>query len=370
MDDRGFERVLRDALRREADQLPFRIDAVTVHDRLADRSRIPAWLLPVGLPLAAAVLASVVILNVFPGADGDPGSGAGLSASPSPSQTPVAARSASALPQPTPHPAFGRRRATAYADGRFYVAGGQAGSGGSRSVATFDGLTWSELPDLPEGRAGAGAAALPDGRLAVFGGEIDGQLTDSTLVLEPGADDWVLGTPMPNPQADMAVAVLSGRAYLIGGSASDREPELLVFDFAGAGWTVQPMPFPLVDVAATTHGEAIYVVGTPAADGVAAEAASMYRFDPEPNVWTALSPPPVRPVAAVAAGGRIWAIASPDANHHGVAFYEPEIDAWTLTDEQLPPGRATIVIPSERNLIVIGSSGVGMTMTVIDIQAP
>ena len=374
-DDRDFEARLREALHREAADRPLRVDAMTVQERLASRSRLPSWLVPVLVPVAAAVVIVAVLLNAFPGPTSDPGSGSathGAVVTPAPSGS--AAPTAQATPAPTLHPAFGRRRAAASGDGLFYVVGGQAGTRQSRSAVVFDGLTWNDLPSLPEGRAGAGAAVLPGGRLAVFGGEIDGLLTDSTLVLEPGADTWIPAVPMPYPQADMAVAALNGRAYLFGGSAIDHGTDVLVFDPSGTGWTVEPMPFPLEDVAVAALGNSIYVVGAPpAADDVVPEAAAtalMFRVDPDAGVWTPLASPPIQPLVMAAAGGRIWAIGRPDLEHHGVAFYEPETDAWTLTDQQLPPGRATVVIPSGRILVVIAAQSAGMTMTVIDVEAP
>ena len=365
-DDREFEHRLREALARDAAEIPFRLDAVTVHERLASRSRFPSWLVPVLVPVGAAVVIGAVLVTSFPGPIRDAGSGSATDgALVTPAPTGSAAPSAQATPAPTLHPAFGRRRAAASGDGRFYAVGGQSGTPQSRSAVMFDGLTWSDLPNLPEGRAGAGAAVLPDGRLAVFGGEIDGLPTDSTLMLESGADGWIPAGPMPYPQADMAVAELNGRAYLFGGSAANRDPEVLVFDPRGIGWTVEPMPLPLEDVAAAALDDAIYVVGAePDAPTV------MFRFDPEAGAWTPLASPPVRPLAIAAGGGRLWAIGRADAEHHGIAFYQPGTDTWTLTDQQLPPGDATIVIPSARTLIVIASAGGGMTMTVIDVEAP
>jgi len=365
-DDREFEHRLREALRREAADVPFRLDAMTVRERMASRPRLPSGLVPVLAPVGAAVVIGAVLLSSFPGPLDAPGSGGatdGALVAPAPMGS--AAPTAQATPAPTLHPAFGRRRAAASGDGRFYVVGGQSGTPQSRAAVVFDGLTWSDLPSLPEGRAGAGAAALPDGRLAVFGGEIDGLVTDSTLMLEPGADTWVVGDPMPYPQADTAVAELNGRAYLFGGSAANRGQEVLVFDPGGIGWTIEPMPLPLEEVTVAAQDNAIYVVGAePEAPTV------MFRFDPEASTWTPLASPPVRPLGMAAAGGRVWAIGRPDSERHGIAFYQPATDTWTLTDQELPPGDATTVIPSGRTLIVIAAAGVGMTMTVVDVESP
>jgi len=394
-DKRDFELRLREALQHETDSLPLRVDAMTVRERLDSRSRLPSWLLPVILPVAAAIVVGVVLVNAFPGPTDDLGAAdATAGATDMPTTAPSFGPTAQPAPGPTPHPLFGQRRAAAYGNGWTYLVGGQSGASAVSSVAAFNGLTWSDLPSLPEGRAGAGAAALPDGRLIAFGGEIDGVATDSTLVLEPGADAWVVAEPMPHPQADMAVVELNGRAYLFGGSTG-LATDVLVFDTNGGGWTlVQPLPFALGEVAATALGNAIYVLGTPLpSDDVASDqaaATAMLRYDPEANAWTVLARAPISgpPISAAAAGGRIWAIGRAGAlpadqprpstgsefvgpDRRGVAFYDPEADEWTLSDQPLPPAGSTqIVIPSERQLVVIGSGGGGITTTVVDIQAP
>lgn len=44
--------------------IPFRIDATTVHDRMNARSRPPGWLLPIGLPVGAAIVVAAVVLTL------------------------------------------------------------------------------------------------------------------------------------------------------------------------------------------------------------------------------------------------------------------------------------------------------------------
>lgn len=367
-DDRDFERRLREAMHREADGLPLRLDAATVHQAMNGRSRLPSWLVPVLLPVGAAIVAGAVLLNAFPGPVDGPGAAVPTERA---NVTPLPTASAAATPASTPHPAFGQRRAAAQRDGRFYVIGGQGSPQVSRSVAMFDGVNWNDLPGLPEGRAGAGAAVLPDGRLAVFGGEVDQQLTDSTLVLEPGASAWIAGDPMPYAQADMAVAELHGRVYLFGGSAAGHGADILVFEPDGSAWSTVPMPYELDDLRVATLNGAMYVVGAPRAESDGTPPTLAFRVDPAAAAWTQLASVPIKPLATVAAGGRVWAIGRPGPDHTGgVAFYEPEGDSWTLTDEQLPPGAATLVIPGSRSLIVIGAFRDGLTTTVIDLETP
>jgi hypothetical protein len=376
-DDGQFESRLRNALGRATADLPLRIDADTVRDRIARSRRVPGWLVPLVVPVGVAVLIGVILLNAFPGPTDGPGASA-TGPSGSPASEPSVDRTASPTPAPTPHPAFRSRAATASADGRFFLVGGRSTVPVASAVA-FDGLTWNDLPSLPEPRVGPAAVAMLDGRLIVFGGEIDGQATDSTLLLEPGADAWTAVDPMPAPQADMAAVAIDGRAYLFGGSIAERRTDVLIFDPDGSGWSVdEPMPVPLEHATAGLLGDVVYVMGGRVAtdDEPATEppvASRVLRFDTSTATWTEVAPAPVAgpPLSAVAADGRLWAIGRPGPERLGVAFYEPELDTWTLTDRTLPPGNtAQVVIPMPGRLIVVGSYQAGMTITVVETEAP
>jgi N-acetylneuraminic acid mutarotase len=129
-----------------------------------------------------------------------------------------------AAPMPTARSALA---VTAGADGRIYAIGGVAeGVGGSVSlkntVEVYDPVTnsWSTAAPMPTARDGMTAAAGPDGRIYVMGGEKD-DLTGLTTVevYDPATNSWSAGAPMPTGRYFLATATgADGRIYAIGGN--------------------------------------------------------------------------------------------------------------------------------------------------------
>jgi N-acetylneuraminic acid mutarotase len=368
-DGRDFEQDLRDALDREAAALPMRIEATTVHERLAARSRFPSWLLPVAIPIGGALILAALVIATFPGPAGEPG---GTRGSMTPSGMVGPAGTAEPTLRPTPHPAARFGEAIALDDERLYLVGGRSGREALESATVFDGLTWTALPRLPEGRVGAGAVVTSNGRLFVFGGEGDaGAALASTLVLEPDSDAWQTVEPMPAAQASMATAELGGHAYLFGGSMPGRQRDVLIYDIESDTWSAgEPMPIAIETPQAVGADGALYVVGSLESRAVA------LRYDPTTDAWEQVADPPLAggPHSLLAVDDRIWLVGGlrdPSERYPGIAFFEPALEAWTLTDDRLPPGNTWLVAyPSDGRLTVIGGHATGMTSTVVSMEAP
>jgi len=367
-DGRDFEQDLRDALDREAAALPLRIEATTVHERLAARSRQPSWLLPVAIPIGGALILAALVIATFPGPAGEPG---GTRGSMTPSGIVGPAGTAEPTLRPTPHPAARFGEAIAFGEERLYLVGGRSGQGPLDSATVFDGFTWTALPRLPEGRAGAGAVVTSDGRLFLFGGEGDAGAVASTLVLEPEADAWRPVEPMPDAQAFMAAAELEGHAYLFGGSMPGRQRDVRVYDIESDTWSAgEPMPIAIETPQAVGADGALYVIGSVESRAVA------LRYDPTTDAWEQVSDPPLAggPRSLLAVEDRIWLVGGlrdPSERYPGIAFFEPSTAVWTLTDDRLSPGNTWLVAyPSDGRLTVIGGHATGMTSTVVPMEAP
>ena len=375
MDDRDFEELLRQELHREADGAPFRVDAMTVRERLDRRRRLPPWLLPVALPLGAAVLVSIVILNAFPGAG--PGPGAGGTAGTLPSIDPASPPAASTVPTPAPtaHPAERSAAGNVSADGRLYLVGGSNRSGPMSSVVAFDGAVWSDLPNLPQARTGAAAAILPDGSLAVAGGRIDGEATDSMLILSPGAGAWSPGPPLPHAQTSMGSTVVDGRWYLFGGSVLEHAADVLVLAHGADSWTTAaPLPVALSRMAVAALDGVIYTFGgTSEPDG--AELSTVMRYVPAADAWESRADLPGTGswMSATVAEGRIWVLGAqaPDPGLGLSLIYDPLTDSWTEQTQQTPiAGRwhAALLQANGRILVLAGSPF--FSVGTVDTRAP
>jgi hypothetical protein len=362
-DGSDFDRRLREALHRETAELPLRIDAMTIRERLDRRSRLPRWLVPVALPVGAVIVLGAVLLNAFPGPGQEPITG-GSAGELRPSTEPSPAPTAEPTPAATPHPADRSGAAVALGQDRLYVIGGRRGASGLESAVAFDGLTWTALPPLPDQRVNAAAAVTDDGRVLVFGGESPTGSLDSTLVLELGADAWAPGPALPVPAASMAAVAVDDRAYLFGGSTEGHERDVLVLDLAANEWHGgTPMPVALDDPVAASIGSDVFVLSGQV----------FLRYETQSGTWESAADPILvgSPRALAPADGRLWLVGgmqTPGDRYPGVAAFDPETALWMLTDERLPPGNTWLqVYPSGERLTVIGGHSAGITTTVVDI---
>ena len=347
-----FEEHLREALAREAANLPVQIEATTVHERVQQRRRFPAWLIPVAAPIATAVIIGAVILNAFPG----PAEVMEPSVA-EPSLTVTHAPLVTPAPTIPPAPAARVGPAIAVGDGELYVVGGTRRQP-LISAYVFDAAdgVWSRLPDLADPRVGAAGAVLDDGRVLVVGGRRDREALRSTLVLEPGGDSWQEGAPLPFGQSHAAIVAFEDRVLLIGGSEPEHEDAVLEYQPDDDAWReLAPMPVGTSQSAAVSLDGFVYVVGGAGEDGE--PSAAVYRYDPVADSWATLSPMPVPGVVGAAAlDGKVWVFG--DARQ--ALVYDPPADAWHRAGRIARPGMswyAPIVLPGGSILVVSGSSG-------------
>ena len=78
--------------------------------------------------------------------------------------------------------------------------------------------TWREGPALAELRGGHGASILPDGRAAVTGGEIGGDVRATTELLDATGASWSFGPPLATRRHGHVSFPLAGRLWVIGGA--------------------------------------------------------------------------------------------------------------------------------------------------------
>jgi N-acetylneuraminic acid mutarotase len=113
-------------------------------------------------------------------------------------------------------------------NGQLYVAGG--GTGNDAGPATYDGRldmydpttnSWTTLTSMPLPVVYA-TGAVVNGKLYVFGGQIDGQstITSTVQVFDPLTNTWSYDTPMPTGLSNSAAAVYGNTVYLFGGDSS------------------------------------------------------------------------------------------------------------------------------------------------------
>ncbi len=206
-----------------------------------------------------------------------------------------------------------------------YLAGGYPaqidGTGQNFSSATvyrYNTKTnkYSTIPHLPLARAG-GILVCLDRTLHYFGGS-DRYRKDSgthwAFNLDTGTA-WVTRAPMPTPRNHLGGAALNGKVYAVGGQSGQDAAAIYrdnvdAYDPATDTWApVASLPQVRSHHNASTFelgGRIVAVGGESAYSG--ARLANVTAYDPATNLWTELTPVPVKRTAGItgATGGVIY----------------------------------------------------------------
>ncbi len=178
--------------------------------------------------------------------------------------------------------------ASALLEEYIYVAGGAGISKPVSSVDAYDtiGDIWRTLPALPIGLQQAAMASL-NGRLYLSGGytaESPGPDNAALYVFDPAVGVWVRGPDMPGPRAWHEMVGVNGKLYVIGGVGT-RAERIYVFDPQTEEWSSLSATLPASRSAlalAVLNGE-IFVLGGRATNG--APLARVDILDPASGKW-------------------------------------------------------------------------------------
>jgi Kelch motif len=172
---------------------------------------------------------------------------------------------------------------------------------------------------------------------------------------EPLPGTWVTLSPAPTKRTEVAAAAVNGKIYLVGGFAA---PSLSTikslsitdaveeYDPSADRWSTKAsLPVALHHAGIATIEGHLYVAGGFSKSFLSAwrPVASLYRFDPAQNVWTALAPMPTArgALALVELAGKLLAIGGYDGDRNtgAVELYDPSTNRWT--------GRAVLPVPRD-----------------------
>src|SRR6266699_715080 len=175
-------------------------------------------------------------------------------------------------------------------------------------TATGVGEFWTRLAYLPTPRQFLAAGAV-NGTLYAVGGR-NPDPTGTTLVVgtveayDPVTDTWTARAAMPTPRADLAVAVVDGILYAIGGAGEptpcDSEPWRLcshmlgtveAYDPATDTWTAKTsMPTPRIMLGAAAANGIVSAVGGQGSDNSWLQ--TLEAYDAATDTWTTRAPMP------------------------------------------------------------------------------
>lgn len=205
---------------------------------------------------------------------------------------------------------------------------------------------WVALAPMPTARQEVAVAVL-NGRVFVVGGFGDGGGPVATVeVYDPATDRWETKAPLPAPTHHAAAAAVDGRLFLVGGYSGGRvswTPLRTVYEYDEArnSWATRaPLKYARGGLAAVALGSRVHAVGGSGDNATAAHEV----YDPTPDRWTDAPPMPTARdhLAAVAFQGKLWALGGRTSfigtQFTNVEIYDPATNSWS-TGTPLPVGR-------------------------------
>ena len=225
--------------------------------------------------------------------------------------------------------------------------------------------TWTTLPPMPRPRQEVAVAVL-EGRIFVIGGfGVEMEPVATVEVFDVAANRWAARAPFPIPIHHAAAATVRGRLFVVGGYTGGRirwDPEATLWEYEPLrdAWTRRAaMPTARGALAVAVLGDRIHALGGAAGDPLGAHEV----YDPVAGRWTAANAMPTARdhLAAVAFQGRVWALggrrAFLGAQYPNVEIYDPATDSWR-TGTPLPAGRGGIaaVALADRVLVFGGEA--------------
>ncbi len=183
--------------------------------------------------------------------------------------------------------------ASAFIDGKYYVADGWAAGAAANPVAEtdiYDPVTgqWSTGASNPVPAAGGSAYAVLNGSLYLVGGCIDGPCstpTNAVQVYHPYSDSWTSAANYPQAVAFASCGAIDGKLYCAGGmQGSAAVGDGYVYDPLSNSWSsIAPMFVPLGESFYTAANGLLLVDG--GVDGGGNLVNEGEAYDPQTNSW-------------------------------------------------------------------------------------
>lgn len=158
-------------------------------------------------------------------------------------------------------------------NGKLYVVGG-VGPQANR-VFVFDPMSddWSVLSSKFPAERSALALAVLDGEIYALGGRnSNGSPSSRVDILDPATGKWRRGPALPEARAGIGAAVLEGRIHVVGGeqvSPPRTFTEHNIMNGAGTGWeSAEPLATPRHGAAVAVSGGSLFAIGGATGPGV------------------------------------------------------------------------------------------------------
>ena len=161
------------------------------------------------------------------------------------------------------------------------------------------------------------------------------------------APQWGNRAPLVEANSEMAVALLDGKIYVVGGYPSTRisVDTVQVYDIKSDSWRLTTRyPTTINHSSAVGLDGVLYVIGGQTnAGGRSTKSlytSAVHTHDPKTGKWTARAAMPTARSAMAHAviGGKVYVAGGRPPRGHDFAVYDPKADAWTTLPD-LPTAR-------------------------------
>jgi N-acetylneuraminic acid mutarotase len=256
------------------------------------------------------------------------------------------------------------------------------------------GNAWFTMAPMPTARIALAVAAV-NGKIYAIGGFSNQGVVNTVEVFDPaafnGIGSWSPTPAMPTARHGLAVAVVNGKIYAIGGQGSSSLTNVVeVYDPNSNSWsttvtivnlrdgTLLDVPLALMPTvrvafaAAAVNGK-IYAIGGGGADIGGLNTVEVY--DPISNSWgTAASMPTRRTwVAAAVVNGKIYAMGGRNSSGvtNTVEVYDPISNSWS-TAASMPTPRERLAAAAVNGKIyaIGGVVGAGTGLNTVEVYDP
>ena len=246
------------------------------------------------------------------------------------------------------------------------------------------GINWTGFDPLPAPRKEMGFIA--DGpTFYVIGGEDTSGTVAGVLAYNLDLRDhpvagqvaaWTPKAPLPEPQSHLAVAVLDGKIYAVGGERGGAPvPTANVYDPATNAWSaLPPLPEARTDLGAAAVNGKLYVLGgTTSGSGTAAPPGltTVSIYDPATRQWTTAAPLPTARsgLVAVTLNGRIFALGGQDGGTSlkTMEVYDPQKNTWGAAPD-MRDARSSLAATTRGDMTIYALGGFGDGETSNSVQ--
>jgi N-acetylneuraminic acid mutarotase len=224
---------------------------------------------------------------------------------------------------------------------------------------------WAFAPPMPHRRSYTASAEV-GGSIYVAAGMVGntGRPLNIFERFDPGRNEWISLPFVPESFSAAAGAALDGRMYVIGGNGSSSSKaadgrQVFAYDVARRRWSRKAsLPAPRTNLAAVALGGRLYALG--GLDPFHATR-SVFSYDPARNRWlrAASLPEALHALAAVVFHGEIWVIGGQDAAGKAtnrVWVYNPGRNRWRAGPRMpAPMETAGAAVAGDRIYVVLES---------------